>query len=1101
MMKKKKNGFFLSETMIVMAVVAVVILGVFKVFSSVYTRYKESENYNTINSINALSILNQYYDSYDINILTLLNGNYYVDLTNLDTYESEHYDNLKSTLNVDKVYLFDGTKLFSGENIYNFDLDTRKYLKTLSKKNYDTMLVVKLKSQEYASVEVKGNEIVSLVGDSNDEFVTYVELNTEFIDPGYINWIGAEPKITGSVDTTKEGTYYLTYDFNGYLLRRKVIVTKAVYNYDYTGGVQTFTAPSSGYYKLETWGAQGGNATGGTNGGTVSGVIGGYGGYSKGVTYLKKGETVYIFVGGQGKSNCVSSSNGTKVFCDGGYNGGGSGLSSDAYGYVAGGGGATHISKEAGLLSTLSENKNTILVVSGGGGGASYYNYSSAGNKGMGGSGGGMSGGSGYTTTAGTNPSIPGTQALGYAFGKGNDNSSNTTSIVTMPGGGGGLYGGDVELKSGGAGGSGYIGNDLLTNKAMYCYDCVNSTSPDTYTVSTTNVSDTAIENYAKKGNGYARITLAYKEESEDAKTYNYTGNVQTYTVPKTGWYRIEAWGAAGNNNYSDYVKALIPTKGGYTKGEIYLTKDEKLYVYVGGIRETFNCCTQQSGVGSGGATDIRLVSGDWNNADSLKSRIMVAGGAGGSYLDTSAPRGGSAGGLISENVILSYETTHLAGPTTQTSSGAAGTSGSVGGFGYAGTVTNLAYSPGGGGYYGGSGAAASAGGSSFISGYAGVNAIDSSGNHTNDTKHYSGKYFINGEMQAGVNLESGKARITYIGENKSTRNTKLDNVRYIKDCVYGNQKDSTNRWNEIQAIYNGSNVAKGKTATMVSGTLSLPTKITDGDIGKYDTGNDSYSTGNCVLIDLGQKYDLDEVAVWRNYETAFNATKNAVTSVSSDNTNWTTIITDSKIETSEGKRMTAYYYDNEQNNILLNYTFSKYTKETYAWDKTLNRSLGITPAHWSSGYNGGVEEPEKGYHARFDDSPFGYNTMVFPNLNSSINRTGRWMGIATYKISDTIKANATYEIIMDVYPTIKEFTVTGGIWHNNKSTQTYEFSSTFFTITTSKENINKWTTVRRVFTTPTTLDETAAQSLYVYGYQSKEGTAYVRNIKLRKIS
>lgn len=198
---------------------------------------------------------------------------------------------------------------------------------------------------------------------------------------------------------------------------------------------------------------------------------------------------------------------------------------------------------------------------------------------------------------------------------------------------------------------------------------------------------------------------------------------------------------------------------------------------------------------------------------------------------------------------------------------------------------------------------------------------------------------------------------------------------------------------------------------------------------------------------------------------------------------------------------MTAYYYDNEQNNILTNYTFSDYTKETYAWDKTLNRSLGITPAHWTSGYNSGVEEPEKGYHARFDNSPFGYNVMVFPNLNSSINRTGRWMGISTYGISNTIKANATYEIIMDVYPTIKEFTVTGGIWHSNKNTQTYEFSSAFFTIATSKENINKWTTVRRVFITPTTLDETAERALYVYGHQSKEGTAYVRNIKLRRVS
>lgn len=1081
MMKKKRNGFFLSETMIVMTVVAVVILGVFKVFSSVYTRYKESENYNTINSINALSILNQYYDSYDINILTILNGNYYVDLTNLDTYESEHYDNLKSTLNVDKVYLFDGTKLFSGENIYNFDLNTRKYLKTLSKKNYDTMLVVKLKSEEYASVEVKGNEIVTLVGDSNDEFVTYVELNTEFFDPGYINWIGDKPKITGSVDTTKEGTYYLTYDFNGYLLRRKVIVTKAVYNYDYTGGAQTFTAPSSGYYKLETWGAQGGTSLNNN----VLTTPGGYGGYSKGVVYLKKGETLYIYVGGKGQDG-TKGKNAT-----GGYNGGGSGTwdtTDDESGGA--GGGATHIAKASGLLSSLESNKSSILIVAGAGGGSSWtYEV---------GHGGGFTG----VVTKTTNQSVA-NQVMGYAFGKG-QNATGVGANDGVGGGGAGYYGGysnDVKNKSAGAGGSGYIGNDLLTNKAMYCYGCVNSTSPDTYTVSTTNVSDNAIENYAKKGNGYARITLAYKEESEDAKTYNYTGNVQTYTVPKTGWYRIEAWGAAGNNNYSDYVKTLIPTKGGYTKGEIYLTKDEKLYVYVGGIRETFNCCTQQSGVGSGGATDIRLVSGDWNNADSLRSRIMVAGGAGGSYLDPSAPRGGSAGGLISENVILSYETTHLAGPTTQTSSGAAGTSGSVGGFGYAGTVTNIAYSPGGGGYYGGSGAAASAGGSSFISGYAGVNAIDSSGNHTNDTKHYSGKYFINGEMQAGVNLESGKARITYIGENKSTRNTKLDNVRYIKDCVSGNQTDSTNRWNEIQAIYNGSNIAKGKTATMVSGTLSLPAKITDGDIGKYATGNDSYSTGNCVLIDLGQSYNLDEVAVWRNYETIFNATKNTVTSVSSDNTNWTTIITDSKIETPEGKRMTAYYYDNEQNNILTNYTFSDYTKVDWPWDKTLNRSLGIVPTNWSS-YNSGVEEPEKGYHARFDNSPFGYNMVVFPNLNSSINQTGRWMGIYINSINaNVIKANATYEVVMDIYPTIKEFTVTGGIWHSNKNTQTYEFSSAFFTIATSKENINKWITVRRVITTPTTLNESAGTNLFIYGNAGKEGTAYVRNIKLRRVS
>ena len=35
-----------------------------------------------------------------------------------------------------------------------------------------------------------------------------------------------------------------------------------VKNFAYTGGEQTFTAPVSGYYKIDTWGAQGGSSGG-----------------------------------------------------------------------------------------------------------------------------------------------------------------------------------------------------------------------------------------------------------------------------------------------------------------------------------------------------------------------------------------------------------------------------------------------------------------------------------------------------------------------------------------------------------------------------------------------------------------------------------------------------------------------------------------------------------------------------------------------------------------------------------------------------------------------------------------------------------------------
>ena len=59
-------------------------------------------------------------------------------------------------------------------------------------------------------------------------------------------------------------------------------------------------------------------------------------------------------------------------------------------------------------------------------------------------------------------------------------------------------------LVSKGGGSSGYIGNSLLTNKAMYCYNCEDSSEESTKTISTTRAEETPTENCAKKGNGYA---------------------------------------------------------------------------------------------------------------------------------------------------------------------------------------------------------------------------------------------------------------------------------------------------------------------------------------------------------------------------------------------------------------------------------------------------------------------------------------------------------------------------------------------------------------------------------------------------------------------
>ena len=72
------------------------------------------------------------------------------------------------------------------------------------------------------------------------------------------------------------------------------------YNFAYTGSIQTFTAPKTGIYQLETWGAQGGNAEDSENNLVARG---GYGAYAKGEVLLVQGEKLYIGVGGQDGGN------------------------------------------------------------------------------------------------------------------------------------------------------------------------------------------------------------------------------------------------------------------------------------------------------------------------------------------------------------------------------------------------------------------------------------------------------------------------------------------------------------------------------------------------------------------------------------------------------------------------------------------------------------------------------------------------------------------------------------------------------------------------------------------------------------------------------
>lgn len=273
-------------------------------------------------------------------------------------------------------------------------------------------------------------------------------------------------------------------------------------NFDYTGEIQEFVASKDGNYLLEVWGAQGGDA---------QSYTGGYGAYAKGVVNLKQNDTLYIGVGGKGNSNCTASG------CVGGYNGGGSGgaYTGDANNYQSGGGGATHIASQTGLLSSLENNKDSILIVSGGGSGA-YYHPNGADFSTNGVSGGGIQGNDGIVTGYGMTAGGGGTQTAGGSagyrgsagsFGQGGAGVTGATTGGAS-GGGGGLYGGGAAGHSAPGGGSGYIANSNLSDKLMFCYNCVTSDDVNTLTYSTTNVSDSPLSNTAKEGNGYAKISL-----------------------------------------------------------------------------------------------------------------------------------------------------------------------------------------------------------------------------------------------------------------------------------------------------------------------------------------------------------------------------------------------------------------------------------------------------------------------------------------------------------------------------------------------------------------------------------------------------------------
>ncbi len=553
----KKNGFTLVELLAVIIILAILYLFVMPKVTDLIKDGNKTDEYIIQNKI--ITAAKEYTSNYDTRFLNdFVNIGYskYIskeDLINnklLDENEVENigFFKVKVTLKEDnkleytisyddseKVILsvnLDGGSMISNPS-GEYDVGSTIILNTPKKTNYEF---------SHWSIEV-GNSILS------GNMLTIGNINTT-IKANWIKKITLTIDLNGGTSNNQGGIYSSNstitlkeptkdnYVFAGWKLVSgdaivsgnnitfgledasvKALWAQETYEFAYTGSEQTFTAPVSGYYRLEVWGAQGGDSSNtSTYGGKMgSSSIGGLGAYSSGNIYLYKNEKIYVVIGGKGSNSQMNEVSVLSGGYNGGGNGGGSGSSFTSLGCYsgAGGGGATHMATISGILSTFKSHENYLLIVAGGGGGAINHNYENS----DGGSAGGYIGNSGAYlkyTTCGVSLGIKkgGTQSFGYQIGLGQTgrNAVNVSCAQSgAGGGGGGFYGGLAQIEnldsSSGAGGSGYIGNTLLTNKVMYCYKCTASSEEATKTISTTCVNETATENCAKKGNGYAKIT------------------------------------------------------------------------------------------------------------------------------------------------------------------------------------------------------------------------------------------------------------------------------------------------------------------------------------------------------------------------------------------------------------------------------------------------------------------------------------------------------------------------------------------------------------------------------------------------------------------
>ena len=359
-----------------------------------------------------------------------------------------------------------------------------------------------------------------------------------------------------------------------------------------------------------------------------------------------------------------------------------------------------------------------------------------------------LTGGTNYSHATGTTWVDPGYEASDTVDG-------NLTASVTVSG--------NVDVNTNGTYSLVYSVSDAAGNEANVTRSVsVEPMGPWTFT----NAGATG-----RLGPTQAQVNSAYTGTSLDSAVTINTQGVQEWTIPSSGTYQIQTWGAQGGN-----AGSYVGGTGAYMKGEFTLSGGETLKILVGQQGGTYAKTVDSITSGGGGGSFVSA---------SSNTPLIVAGGGGGSHHATSyfSSNGRSAtnqtygitatGGIGSDNGLGGASPGSYAGGGGGgfTGNGATSTSGqdrrgysfvnggiggfgtehtsvsvsSVGGFGGGGGgwVNNETRPGGGGGYSGGDG-----------SDYASPQSGGGGGSYNSGT---------NQTNTGGVNSGHGKVIITYL--------------------------------------------------------------------------------------------------------------------------------------------------------------------------------------------------------------------------------------------------------------------------------------------------------------------------------------------------